>query len=452
MKVSTKGRYGLRAMIELATRYTTGPIFIGTISVNQGVSLKYLHAILTELKKAGLVRSLRGRTGGYVLARSPARITLQDIFHALEGPLSLVDCLQEKGACPREGICTTRDVWSDLSRSIDEILGQTTLQELAERIGKTREKKDMTKIFGDITQLIGKTPLVRLAKIAAGLPGQVVAKVESFNPAWSVKDRIALAMIEAAEAEGKIRPGTVLVEPTSGNTGIGLAMVAAQRGYKLTLYMPETMSIERRKLMAAYGATLVLTPGAEGMTGAVRRAEEAAAADPGLLLLQQFTNLANPEIHRRTTAEEIWKDTDGQVDVLVAGVGTGGTLTGVAEVLRARKPSFRAIAVEPADSPVLSGGKPGPHKIQGIGAGFVPGVLKRELISEIVLVKNEDAGETARKLARTEGILAGISSGAALWAALQVAARPESRDKLIVVVLPDTGERYLSTWLWETPA
>ncbi len=449
MKVSTKGRYGLRAMIELAANYTAGPVFIGTISGKQDISLKYLHAILTSLKKAGLVRSLRGRSGGYVLARSPARITLQEIFHALEGPLALVDCVTNRGSCRRAENCTTREVWRDLSRTIDDILGQTTLEELAARIGKQKEEKDMTRIHGDITQLIGRTPLVRLSKLAAGLPGQVVAKVESFNPAWSVKDRIALAMIEAAEAEGRIGPATVLVEPTSGNTGIGLAMVAAQRGYRLTLYMPETMSVERRKLMAAYGASLVLTPGAEGMAGAVRRAEEAAAADPDLLLLQQFRNLANPEIHRRTTAEEIWKDTDGQVDILVAGVGTGGTLTGVAEVLHGRKKSFRAVAVEPADSPVLSGGKPGPHKLQGIGAGFVPEVLKRDLIDEIIPVKTEDAGEAARRLARTEGILAGISSGAALWAALAVAARPESAGKLIVVVLPDTGERYLSTWLWD---
>jgi len=449
MKVSTKGRYGLRAMIELATQYTKGPVFIGTISEDQGISQKYLHAILTGLKKAGLVRSLRGRTGGYVLARAPARITLQEIFHALEGPLALVVCVEDKGSCGRAAACTTRDVWCDLSRTIDDILDQTTLQDLADRVGKTRKEKDMTRIHGDITQLIGRTPLVRLGKVAAGLPGQVVAKVESFNPAWSVKDRIALAMIEAAEAEGRIKPGTVLVEPTSGNTGIGLAMVAAQRGYKLTLYMPETMSVERRKLMAAYGATLVLTPGAEGMGGAVRRAEAAAAADPNLLLLQQFKNLANPEIHRRTTAEEIWKDTDGRVDILVAGVGTGGTLTGVTEVLKARKPGFRAVAVEPAGSPILSGGQPGPHKIQGIGAGFVPAVLKRELIDEVVLVKDEDAGETARTLARVEGILAGISSGAALWAGLQIAARPESAGKLIVVILPDTGERYLSTWLWD---
>jgi cysteine synthase A len=452
MKVSTKGRYGLRAMIELAIQFGKGPVLIGTIASNQEISLKYLHAILSRLKSQGLVRSLRGRRGGYVLSRAPGHITLQEIVRALEGPMALVDCVADSSICPRAPFCITQTVWHDLSYAIDEILDRTTLADLSCRVGQPRIKKDRTRIHPDITRLVGGTPLVRLSRMGAGLPGQVVAKIESFNPAWSVKDRIALAMIEAAEAEGKIGPGTVLVEPTSGNTGIGLAMVAAQRGYRLTLYMPETMSIERRKLMAAYGASLVLTPGAEGMAGAVRRAEEAASADPTLLLLQQFKNLANPAIHRTTTAEEIWRDTDGQVDILVAGVGTGGTITGVAELLKTRKRSFRAIAVEPADSPVLSGGKPGPHKIQGIGAGFVPQVLRTELINEIIGVTAEDAAETARRLARTEGILAGISSGAALWAALQIASRPENRDKLIVVVLPDTGERYLSTWLWEIPA
>ncbi len=449
MKVSTKGRYGLRAMIELAIQFGKGPVLISTIAGNQDISLKYLHAILSRLKSQGLVRSLRGRRGGYVLSRAPARITLQEIVRALEGPMALVDCVADSSICPRASFCITQTVWHDLSHAIDEILDRTTLADLACRVGQPRVEKERTRIHPDVTHLVGRTPLVRLSKMGAGLPGQVVAKIEAFNPAWSVKDRIALAMIEAAEAEGKIGPGTVLVEPTSGNTGIGLAMVCAQRGYKLTLYMPETMSLERRKLMAAYGASLVLTPGAEGMPGAVKRAEAAAAAAPGLLLLQQFNNLANPAIHRTTTAEEIWRDTDGQVDILVAGVGTGGTITGVAELLKTRKRSFRAVAVEPADSPVLSGGQPGPHKIQGIGAGFVPQVLRTELINEIIGVTAEDAGKTARALARTEGILAGISSGAALWAALKVAARPESRNKLIVVVLPDTGERYLSTWLWE---
>jgi cysteine synthase A len=305
------------------------------------------------------------------------------------------------------------------------------------------------KIADDITRLVGGTPLVRLHRIGQGLPGTVVVKVESFNPLSSVKDRIGLAMIEAAEGSGKIGPETVLVEPTSGNTGIALAFVAASRGYRLILTMPETMSVERRKLLAARGAELVLTPGAEGMPGAVQEATQIAISDPKYLLLQQFENPANPEIHRRTTAEELWNDTDGGIDVLVAGVGTGGTITGVAGAIKARKPSFRAVAVEPADSPVLSGGKPGPHKIQGIGAGFVPGVLRRDLLDEIIPVRNEDAGMIARRLAKEEGILAGISSGAALWAALQVAARPESAGKLIVALLPDTGERYLSTWLFE---
>jgi cysteine synthase A len=285
--------------------------------------------------------------------------------------------------------------------------------------------------------------------MAAGLPGTVLAKVESFNPSSSVKDRIALAMIEAAETAGLIRDGTVIVEPTSGNTGVGLAMVAAARGYRLRLVMPETMSVERRQLVRALGAELVLSPGAEGIVGAVARAQAMVEAEPDAVYIpQQFRNPANPEAHRRTTAEELWADTDGAIDAIVAGVGTGGTITGVAEVIRARKPSFRAIAVEPAASPVLSGGQPGPHRIQGIGAGFVPDVLNRGIIDEVVQVRNEDAFETARRLARDEGILAGISSGAAMWAALRVAERGFSAGRTIVVILPDTGERYLSTGLF----
>ncbi len=307
----------------------------------------------------------------------------------------------------------------------------------------------MPRIAEDITKLIGRTPLVRLNKIGAGLNADLVAKLESFNPCASVKDRIGLSMIEAAERAGQINEDTILVEPTSGNTGIALAFVCAARGYKLILTMPETMSIERRKLLRILGAELRLTPGAEGMPGAVRKAEELAASDSRYLILQQFANPANPEIHRTTTAEEIWHDADGQVDVVVAGVGTGGTITGVAEVLKSRKVSVQAIAVEPADSPVLSGGKAGPHKIQGIGAGFVPEVLRMDVVDETIQVKDEDAGVVAKRLAREEGILAGISSGAAVWAALQVAARPENSGKMIVVVLPDTGERYLSTWLFE---
>lgn len=306
------------------------------------------------------------------------------------------------------------------------------------------------KIAENITQLVGETPLCHLHRISQGCAATVVAKLESFNPCSSVKDRIGLAMIEDAEQNGRIKPDTILVEPTSGNTGVGLAFVAAAKGIKLVLTMPDTMSIERRKLFAVFGAELVLTPGAQGMKGAIAKAQELVDSDPRYLLLQQFTNPANPAVHRRTTAEEIWRDTDGQVDILVSGVGTGGTLTGVAEVLKARKPSFRAIAVEPTGSPVLSGGAPGPHKIQGIGAGFVPGVLKTELIDEVICVDHEAAGATARQLAREEGILGGISCGAAVWAALQVARRPENAGKLIVVILPDTGERYLSTWLFET--
>jgi cysteine synthase A len=277
-----------------------------------------------------------------------------------------------------------------------------------------------------------------------------VAKLESFNPLGSVKDRIGVAMILDAEETGFIKKNTVIVEPTSGNTGISLAFVCATKGYKLILTMPDTMSLERRQLLAALGAELVLTPGVEGMPGAVRKAEQLVAGNPNYFMPQQFKNPANPEIHRLTTAEEIWRDTEGRVDILVSGVGTGGTITGIAEVIKKRKPEFKAIAVEPADSPVLSGGKPGAHKIQGIGAGFVPEVLRRDLVDEIIKVTNENAGIIARRLAKEEGILAGISSGAAVWAALEVAKRPESEDKLIVVVLPDTGERYLSTWLFQS--
>jgi cysteine synthase A len=307
----------------------------------------------------------------------------------------------------------------------------------------------MPKIANNITDLIGNTPLVRLNRLTEGLGATIVAKLESFNPCGSVKDRIGVSMIEAAEEEGRISKDTLIVEPTSGNTGIALAFVCAAKGYRLILTMPETMSIERRQLLAVFGAELVLTPGSEGMPGAVRKAEEIVASNPHAFMPQQFKNPANPLIHRKTTGEEIWRDTDGQVDILVSGVGTGGTITGVAEAIKKRKPGFRAVAVEPADSPVLSGGRPGPHKIQGIGAGFVPDVLRLDLVDEIIKVSNEDAGETARRLARQEGILAGISSGAATWAALEVARRPENKGALIVAVLPDTGERYLTTWLFQ---
>jgi len=304
------------------------------------------------------------------------------------------------------------------------------------------------RIANDVTELIGNTPLVRLRRVTQGAVADIVAKLEFFNPAHSVKDRIGVSMIEAAERAGRIKPDSIILEPTSGNTGIALAFVCAARGYKLVLTMPETMSKERRMLLKAYGAELILTPGSEGMAGAIRTAEELAASDPRYFIPQQFENPANPEIHRRTTAEEIWRDTDGRIDILVAGIGTGGTITGVGEVIKARKPSFEAIAVEPDASPVLSGGAKGPHQIQGIGAGFVPRILNTKIYDEIIRVKNEDAMDTARRVAKEEGLLVGISSGAAVWAALQVAHRPENAGKLIVVIIPSFGERYLSTPLF----
>jgi len=307
----------------------------------------------------------------------------------------------------------------------------------------------MMKVFNDVSEVIGNTPLVRLNRLTGSLNCIVVAKLESKNPGGSVKDRICLSMIREAEAEGLINKNTVIIEPTSGNTGIGLAMMAAVRGYRLILAMPETMSIERRNLLRAYGSELVLTPGPEGMKGAIKKAEQLKAEIPNAFMPQQFKNLANPKIHRETTGPEIWNDTEGKVDILVAGVGTGGTITGVAEYIKPKKNQFKAIAVEPSNSPVLSGGNPGPHKIQGIGAGFKPDVLKMELIDEIIKVKDEEAMETARQLARKEGLLVGISSGAATFAALEVARRTENENKLIVVILPDTGERYLSTPLFQ---
>lgn len=302
-----------------------------------------------------------------------------------------------------------------------------------------------------ITDLIGNTPLVKVHLAGPAAKATILAKLESANPFGSVKDRIGLSMIRAAETEGILKPGSVIIEPTSGNTGIALAAVAASKGYRLILTMPETMSIERRKLLAAYGAEIVLTEGPKGMKGAIEKARELVASTPRSFMPMQFENAANPEIHRRTTAEEIWNDTDGAADIVVSGVGTGGTITGVAEVLKARKPGFKAIAVEPAGSPVLSGGQAGPHKLQGIGPGFVPQVLNRSIIDEVIKVTEADAGVTARRAAKEEGLLIGISSGAALWAAIQVASRRENEGKTIVVILPDNGERYLSTWLFEEP-
>ena len=304
-------------------------------------------------------------------------------------------------------------------------------------------------IYNSVLELVGKTPLVRLHKVTVGVMGEVVVKLESRNPLASVKDRIGLFMIEDAEKKGLINSDTVIVEPTSGNTGIALAFVAAFKGYRCILTMPESMSLERRKLLKALGAELVLTPAEGGMKAAIEKALELASTIPQSFVPQQFENPANPEVHRRTTAEEIWKDTDGKVDVVVAGVGTGGTLTGVAEVIKKRKPSFKAVAVEPTGSPVLSGGDPGSHKIQGIGAGFIPAVLNRDIIDEVITVADMDAGTISRRLAKEEGLFVGISSGAAVWAALEIARRPESKGKLIVAIAPSFGERYLSTWLFE---
>jgi cysteine synthase A len=304
------------------------------------------------------------------------------------------------------------------------------------------------KIAASVTDLVGNTPLVRINRLTAGLKAEVLAKLEFYNPAHSVKDRIGVAMIEAAEKAGKIKPDTIIVEPTSGNTGIALAFVCAARGYKLTLTMPESMSRERRALLRAYGAELILTPAAEGMNGAIKRAEELAASDPRYFMPQQFKNPANPAIHRKTTAEEIWRDTDGRADILVAGIGTGGTITGVGEVLKEKKPSFRVVAVEPDASPVLSGGTKGPHPIQGIGAGFIPEILNTKIYDEVVRVKADDAFAFAKRMAKEEGLLVGISSGAAMWAAIEVAQRAESAGKMIVVIIPSFGERYLSTPLF----
>ncbi|MFH1360373.1 MAG: cysteine synthase A [Candidatus Omnitrophota bacterium] len=307
----------------------------------------------------------------------------------------------------------------------------------------------MHKIYDDITKTVGRTPLVRINRMAKGLDVQILAKLESFNPLSSVKDRIGLAMIDAAEKSGQLKKGSAIIEPTSGNTGIALAFVCAARGYKLILTMPDTMSVERRKLLKIFGAELVLTEGAKGMKGAIEKAEELARETPNSFMPQQFNNPANPEIHRNTTAQEIWDDTDGAVDIFISGVGTGGTVTGVGEVLKKRRPTVKVIALEPVESQVLAGKGPGSHKIQGIGAGFIPQVINRDIIDEIIAVKHDEAGAVARRLAKEEGIFVGISSGAAMWAALEVAKREESKGKTIVVILPDTGERYLSTWLFE---
>jgi cysteine synthase A len=456
MKLSTRTRYGLRAVLELAASQGKGPLQIKTIAHRQDISVKYLEQLMAILKSAGFVRSIRGAKGGYILAKPANQIKLSDIFNALEGPVTTVECLENENYCARVADCVTRQVWAEVQQAIMNVLQSMTLQDLVDRAKDKRtlnyqkidEGQIMGAVFENITSAIGFTPLVQINKLGSG-KATILAKLESFNPGGSVKDRIALSMIEAAEEKGLIKADTVIIEPTSGNTGIGLAFICAAKGYQLILTMPESMSIERRKLLKLFGAKIILTPAERGMTGAVEEAERLVTENPNAFMPQQFNNPANPQIHRETTAKEIWADSNGKVDIFVSGVGTGGTLTGCGEVLKQHNKNLKVIAVEPKDSPVLSGGKPGPHKIQGIGAGFVPQVLNVEIIDEIIQVSNDDAMQTARQLAAKEGILVGISSGAAMWAAIQVSQRPQNEGKTIVVILPDTGERYISTEMFE---
>ena len=405
--ISTRGRYALRVMVDLAEHVGTAYVPLGEIAKRQQISQKYLENIVKSLVKAGLLDALRGKGGGYRLNRPPEDYTVGEILRNTEGPFLPVPCLE-----PDAEPC-------------------------------------MSKIYSSADQLIGHTPLLELTHIEEGLGAKIVAKLEYFNPAGSVKDRIAKAMLDDAEQSGKLKAGSVIIEPTSGNTGIGLASVAAARGYRIIIVMPETMSVERRQLMKAYGAELVLTEGAKGMKGAIAKADELAKEIPNSFIPGQFVNPANPAAHKATTGPEIWEDTDGKVDIFVAGVGTGGTVTGVGEFLKSKNPNVKVVAVEPASSPVLSKGVAGSHKIQGIGAGFVPDTLNTKVYDEIIAVENEAAFEAGREIGKKEGVLVGISSGAALWAAKELAKRPENKGKTIVALLPDTGDRYLSSPLFQ---
>ncbi len=454
-----KSRYAVRALTELARveqTQTGKPVRLGDIAERRDMPLQFLEQVFAALRRGGIVRSRRGASGGYALARPADDITILDVVAALDGVPSPAECTQ--GRCDQVDRCGASSVWIEAQQALEDVLTATTIGDLLRREDALREvgadvphliRGERMKRAGSITELIGHTPLVRLNRISDETGAEVLGKLESFNPGGSVKDRIGLAMIEAAEKDGLIAPGrSTIIEPTSGNTGVALAMVAAARGYDMVLTMPDSMSLERRALLKAYGARLVLTPGADGMTGAVDRAVELAAELGDAFVPQQFENAANPEAHRLTTAEEIWEDTGGEVDVFVAGVGTGGTLTGVGQVLKERRPGVLVVAMEPSDSPVLSGRPAGPHRIQGIGAGFVPTVLDGEVYDEVITVSADDAFAVARRLAAEEGLLVGISAGANVWAAGEVARREGMAGKVVVTILCDTGERYLSTPLF----
>ena len=478
IRLSRKTLFAVEAVLDIAYHAGAAPVQSREITRRQGIPRRYLEQVLQQLVRAGVLAGVRGPRGGYQLARERRRISAGEIVRIVRQIETAGDPVDEPAGSPL-GHHVVRPLWSELQDEFMARLDAVSLEDLCTRARRRHRQRgraaarlhdlsgtgaDMDAagkpsdpvefrghIYDSMVETIGATPLVRLSRLAAdaGAVADIVAKLEFFNPLASVKDRIGAAMIAAAEADGTIGPGSVLVEPTSGNTGIALAFVAAAKGYRLILTMPDSMSEERRRMLALLGAELILTPAAEGMTGAIARAEAVQAAEPRAVMLQQFQNPANPEIHRRTTAEEIWRDTDGGVDAVVAGVGTGGTLTGVGEVLKARKPDLRMIAVEPEDSPLLSGGTAGRHRIQGIGANFVPDILNRTVIDEILTIANETAFAIARRAARLEGLPCGISSGAALAAALEVGARPAMAGKLIVVVVPSFAERYLSTALFE---